>query len=99
VLTSCSLIDLGLQTLTLPVLSDRDGQWDSGEVKMKDPYEVLKQKEADMGRIQKEIEALHLVIPLLAEDADWIEDGFAPPRFRATGTAGGPPQASRSTQI
>jgi hypothetical protein len=67
---------------------------------MKNPYEVLKQKEADMGRIQKEIEALHFVIPLLAEDADRIEDGLAPPRFRATGTVGvRPPQASRSTQI
>ena len=67
---------------------------------MKNPYEVLKQKEADMGRIQKEIEALNLVIPLLAEDADWIEDGLAPPRFRATRTAGvRSPQASRSTQI
>jgi hypothetical protein len=67
---------------------------------MKNAYEVLKQKEADMGRIQKEIEALHLVIPLLAEDADWIENGPAPPRFGATGTAGvKPPQAARSTQI
>ena len=59
---------------------------------MKNPYEVLKQKEADMGRIQKEIEALHLVIPLLAEDADWVEHGLAPPlstlQVRGTGTAG-----------
>ncbi len=67
---------------------------------MKNPYEVLKQKEADMGRIQKEIKALHFVIPLLAEEEDWIENGFAPPRFGATRTAGvRPPQASRSTQI
>jgi hypothetical protein len=99
-LTSCSLIDLGQHTLTLPVLSDEDGHWDGGEVEMKDPYEVLKQKEADMRRIQKEIETLNFVIPLLAEDADRIEDGLAPPRLRATGTAGArPPQASRSTQI
>ena len=70
------------------------------EPTMKDPYQVLKQKEIDIERVRKEIEALHLVIPLLAEDADWIENGLAPPRFRASGTAGvRSPQDSRSTQI
>jgi hypothetical protein len=70
------------------------------EPTLKDPYQVLKQKEMDIERVRKEIEALHLVIPLLAEDADWIENGLAPPQLRATGTAGvRSPQASRSTQI
>lgn len=67
---------------------------------MKNPYDVLKQKEVDVGRVQKEIEALHFVIPLLAEEADWIENGLAPPGFRATGTAGvRSPKAPRSIQI
>lgn len=34
---------------------------------MKDVYEVLRQKEADRLRIQSEIEALRIVIPLLDE--------------------------------
>jgi len=59
---------------------------------MKDLYQVLSQKEMDIERVRKEIEALHFVIPLLAEDADWIERGLAPPlsvsQFRGTGTAG-----------
>jgi hypothetical protein len=42
---------------------------------MKDPYQVLSQKEMDIERVRREIEALHFVIPLLAEDADWIERG------------------------
>jgi hypothetical protein len=59
---------------------------------MKDPYQVLSQKEMDIERVRREIEALHFVIPLLAEDADWIERGQASPpsdsQFRGTGTAG-----------
>jgi hypothetical protein len=51
---------------------------------MKDPYQVLSQKEMDIERVRSEIEALHLVIPLLAEDADWIERGEAsPPQTRS----------------
>jgi hypothetical protein len=34
---------------------------------MKDVYEVLREKEADRQRIQSEIEALQIVIPLLDE--------------------------------
>ena len=53
---------------------------------MKDPYQVLRQKERDVERVQKEIEALNFVIPLLAEDADWIEHGLAPSRsFEGSG--------------
>jgi hypothetical protein len=44
--------------------------------------------------VRREIKALHLVIPLLAEDADWIENRLAPPlsisQFRGTGTARDP---------
>lgn len=58
---------------------------------MKDPYQVLRQKETDIERVRKEIEALHFVIPLLAEDADWIANGAGSAtlsRFRGNGTAG-----------
>ena len=44
---------------------------------MKDLSQVLSQKEMDIERVRKEIKALHFVIPLLAEDADWIEHGLA----------------------
>ena len=58
---------------------------------MKDIYQVLRQKQLDMARVRKEIEALHVVIPLLADQA-WIESGLAlPPPFsqvRGTGTTG-----------
>jgi hypothetical protein len=30
-------------------------------------------------RVRKQIEALHLVIPLLAENRDFVEHGIAPP--------------------
>ena len=58
---------------------------------MKDLRKVLEQKRTELERVRREVEALHLAIPLLAEDADWInwiDSGLAPPRFRATGTAG-----------
>jgi hypothetical protein len=35
---------------------------------MKDPYSVLRQKEKDVERVRKEIQALRTVIPLLADD-------------------------------
>jgi hypothetical protein len=53
---------------------------------MKDPYQVLKQKKIEIEHLRREIEALHFVIPLLTEEADWIENGLAlPVRFRGTG--------------
>ena len=36
---------------------------------MKDAYEVLKQKEADLNRVRTEIESLRIVASLLADDA------------------------------
>ncbi len=35
---------------------------------MKDAYEVLYRKEADVARVRREIESLTMVAPLLAED-------------------------------
>ncbi|HXX02536.1 MAG TPA: hypothetical protein VEJ00_15075 [Candidatus Acidoferrales bacterium] len=46
---------------------------------MKDPCQILREKELDLERVRQQIEALHFVIPLLAEDSDWIEHGMAPP--------------------
>jgi hypothetical protein len=40
---------------------------------------VLREKETELVRVRKEIEALHLVIPLLAENRDFVEHGMAPP--------------------
>ena len=49
-----------------------------GRFGMKDVYEVLRQKEADRVRIESEIEALRLVIPLLDENTSDAEnsEGF-----------------------
>ena len=56
---------------------------------MKDPYQVLQQKSTEIERVRREIEALHFVIPLLAENADWVENGLALPgsHSRETGIA------------
>jgi hypothetical protein len=35
---------------------------------MKDPCEVLQQKEADLSRVRNEIESLRLIAPLLSDD-------------------------------
>jgi len=37
---------------------------------MKDAYQVLRQKESDIHRIRREIDALRSVIPMLAETVD-----------------------------
>ncbi len=70
---------------------------------MKDPYQVLSQKEMDIERVRREIEALHFVIPLLADDADWIESGLPSPgsQSRETGIAsakGWPPREHQPTR-
>jgi hypothetical protein len=56
---------------------------------VKDENLVLREKETDIVRVRKEIEALHSVIPLLAENRDFVEHGMAPPpprlKARTTG--------------
>jgi hypothetical protein len=56
---------------------------------MKDPYQVLEQKKTEIERVRREIEALRFVIPLLAENADWVENGLVLPgsHSRETGIA------------
>ena len=47
---------------------------------MTDFYQVLRQKEMAIERIRKEIEALQLVIPMLAEDTQPVSAPASPPR-------------------
>src|SRR5262249_22387339 len=45
---------------------------------MKDAYEVLRQKEADVVRIRREVESLRTVVPLLTEDQfSFVDPGAA----------------------
>jgi hypothetical protein len=44
---------------------------------MKDLHEVLSQKQRDIERVRREIDALLFVIPLLAEEADHMEPGLS----------------------
>ena len=46
----------------------RDGVHPPQGVPLKDPYEVLRQKEADLARLRHEIESLQLVASLLSDD-------------------------------
>jgi hypothetical protein len=59
----------------------KSGAWQRAglglEPTMKDPYQVLEQKKMEIERLRSEIEAIHFVIPLLTEEADWIENGLA----------------------
>jgi hypothetical protein len=42
---------------------------------MKNVYEVLRQKEMELTRLEKEVEALRLVAPLLSEEKEMAEMG------------------------
>ncbi len=48
---------------------------------MKDPHDVLHQKESEMYWLKTQIQALHSVIPLLADETDFEEFGLATPCF------------------
>lgn len=41
---------------------------------MKNVYEVLRQKEMELTRLEKEVEALRLVAPLLSEEKESVSD-------------------------
>jgi hypothetical protein len=45
---------------------------------MKNVYEVLRQKELEMARLEKEVEALRVAAPLLSDDKDLAADASAP---------------------
>jgi hypothetical protein len=56
-------------------------------------YQVLRQKEMDIDRLRKEIEALQLVIPMLAEDT---QPGSAPVSPSRSVVQHGAPQSGRN---
>jgi hypothetical protein len=41
---------------------------------MKNVYEVLRQKELELARLEKEVEALRVAAPLLSDDKDMVSD-------------------------
>lgn len=45
---------------------------------MKNVYEVLRQKEMELTRLEKEVEALRLVAPLLSEEKEGLSDMAKP---------------------
>jgi hypothetical protein len=59
---------------------------------MKDVYEVLRQKEREVSRLKKEVEALRIAAPLVSEDGE-TEDDNQPTLPRAVNDA---PQADHS---
>jgi hypothetical protein len=70
---------------------NRQRQDSSLEVNVKDVNVVLREKEMDIVRIRREIEALRFAIPLLSDDRHLTDDETSelqPPKFLATGTAG-----------
>jgi hypothetical protein len=58
---------------------------------MKNVYEVLRQKEMELTRLEKEVEALRLVAPLLSEEKEPVSD--MPKPALATAVNGPPPPA------
>jgi len=54
---------------------DQDRLAHMGVQNMRDLYQVLRQKELDLERTRKEIEALRSVIPLLSDELDRTEKG------------------------
>jgi hypothetical protein len=59
---------------------------------MKNVYEVLRQKEMELTRLEKEVEALRLVAPLLSEEKESISDITKPTLATAVN---GPQPAAR----
>jgi hypothetical protein len=53
---------------------------------MKNVYEVLRQKEMELTRLEKEVEALRLVAPLLSEEKENLSDVAKPALAAASGS-------------
>ena len=53
-------------------------QQNAGTPSMKNVYEVLRQKEMELTRLEKEVEALRLVAPLLSEEKETLSDMVKP---------------------
>jgi hypothetical protein len=55
---------------------------------MKNVYEVLRQKELELARLEKEVEALRVAAPLLSESSETISDtATAKPTLTSTTSA------------
>jgi len=67
----------------------------AGALTMKNVYEVLRQKEMELTRLEKEVEALRLVAPLLSEEKEGLSEVSKP----ALATAVNGPQASARIPI
>lgn len=50
-----------------------------GALSMKNVYEVLRQKEMELTRLEKEVEALRVVAPLLSEEKEPVSEKAALP--------------------
>lgn len=61
---------------------------------MKNVYEVLRQKEMELTRLEKEVEALRLVAPLLSEEKEGATESIKPALATAVN---GPQPAARIT--
>jgi len=60
---------------------------------MKNVYEVLRQKEAELAKLEKEVEALRLAAPLLSEERDTLSEVPKP------GTTATPPPQARISPV
>jgi hypothetical protein len=60
---------------------------------MKNVYEVLRQKEMELTRLEKEVEALRMVAPLLSEEKESLSEMVKPTLAAAVNG----PQPSRMT--
>jgi hypothetical protein len=63
---------------------------------MKNVYEVLRQKELELARLEKEVEALRVAAPLLSDDKDMVSD--AAPKPTLTTASPAPQQPIRIPQ-
>jgi hypothetical protein len=64
----------------------------AGAMVMKNVYEVLRQKEMELTRLEKEVEALRLVAPLLSEEKEMMMSEIGKPTL-ATAVNGPQPTA------
>lgn len=65
---------------------------------MKNVYEVLRQKELELARLEKEVEALRVAAPLLSDDKDAASENSNAKPAIATGTAPAAQQPIRIPQ-
>jgi hypothetical protein len=65
---------------------------------MKNVYEVLRQKELEMARLEKEVEALRVAAPLLSDDKDLASDTAASKPTLTASSSPAPQQPIRIPQ-